>query len=167
VALEPARPRTEQHGLFMPLSPEPEKLELTMARIRRLVGADKAGTPEILDTHRPDSYRIVGLANGPASITANSYQMPAHMALRRFRPPQFAQVRLEGGHPVYISCMAEERMRGGAVLAYAGPWRTAGEWWKPEPWARDEWDVELQHGGVFRIHRELSTGRWFFDGRYD
>jgi protein ImuB len=56
---------------------------------------------------------------------------------------------------------------GGAVLDCAGPWRTAGEWWQPDAWAHDEWDVALGDGGVFRVYRELSTGRWFFEGRYD
>lgn len=159
LALEPVRPRTEQHGLFIPLSPEPEKLELTLARIRSLVGPDKAGTPEILDTHRPDSFRMVALGQGPLSDAATR----AHMALRRFRPPQFAQVRLQNGRPVHAASMS----MGGPVLSCAGPWRTAGEWWKPDPWAHDEWDVALGDGGVFRLHRELPTGRWFFEGRYD
>ena len=159
LALEPVRPRTEQHGLFIPLSPEPEKLELTLARIRSLVGPDKAGTPEIVDTHRPDSFRIVALGYGPLSTAAPR----THMALRRFRPPQFAQVRLQGGRPVHVASM----MMGGPVLSCAGPWRTAGEWWKPDPWAQDEWDVALGDGGVFRLRRELATERWFFEGRYD
>jgi protein ImuB len=32
--LMPVEPRTTQHGLFLPSSPEPEKLEITLARIR-------------------------------------------------------------------------------------------------------------------------------------
>jgi protein ImuB len=159
LALEPVRPRTEQHGLFIPLSPEPEKLELTLARIRALVGHEKAGTPEILDTHRPDSFHLVPLGHGPFSRAASQTQL----ALRRFRPPQFAQVRLREGRPSHVSSLS----MGGAVLSCAGPWRTAGDWWKSDPWAHDEWDVALTDGGVFRIHRELPTGRWFFQGRYD
>ena len=38
LAAEPARPRSAQGGLFLPPSPEPEKLELTLARIASLVG---------------------------------------------------------------------------------------------------------------------------------
>jgi protein ImuB len=159
LALEPVRPRTEQHGLFIPLSPEPEKLELTLARIRNLVGRENAGTPEMLDTHRPDSFHMVALGHGPVSQPATA----TRLALRRFRPPQFAQVRLREGRPVHVSNLS----MGGPVLSCAGPWRTAGEWWKPEPWAHDEWDVALADGGLFRIHRELPTNRWFFTGRYD
>jgi len=53
---EPAKPRRTQHGLFVPSSPEPEKLELTVARLRHLVGDGRVGTPELKDTHRPDSF---------------------------------------------------------------------------------------------------------------
>ena len=164
LALEPVRPRTEQHGLFVPLSPEPEKLELTLARIRSLVGQDRAGTPEMLDTHRPDSFRMVALGSGTA---AGSMHGLPQMAMRRFRPPQFAQVRLREGRPVHVANVSMGQAMGGEVLCCAGPWRTAGEWWKPDAWARDEWDVALTRGGVFRLHCELSTGRWFFEGRYD
>jgi protein ImuB len=167
LALEPARPRTEQHGLFIPLSPEPEKLELTLARIRNLVGQDKAGTPEMLDTHRPDSFHMVALGKGPLSTAAPQ----PHMALRRFRPHKFAQVRLREGRPVHVTHVSPGISPGisigGPVLTCAGPWRTAGEWWLSDPWAHDEWDVALADGGLFRIHCELSTGRWFFEGRYD
>jgi hypothetical protein len=37
----PAKPRTVQNGLFVPLSPEPEKLEVTLARIAHVVGKGK------------------------------------------------------------------------------------------------------------------------------
>ena len=45
--MEPAKPRPGQNGLFMPSSPEPEKLELTLARISGVVGEGRAGSPEI------------------------------------------------------------------------------------------------------------------------
>jgi len=36
-------PRITQHGLFLPSSPEPEKLEITLARIRGMVGSANVG----------------------------------------------------------------------------------------------------------------------------
>ncbi len=44
LAAEPARPRSAQAGLFLPPSPEPEKLELTLARIAALVGESRVGS---------------------------------------------------------------------------------------------------------------------------
>ena len=66
IVAEPVKPRMAQTGLFIPLAPEPEKLELTLARLAKLVGADKVGSPEILDTHRPDAFRMnrFSISNG-------------------------------------------------------------------------------------------------------
>ena len=58
---EPVKPRRTQQGLFVSLSPEPEKLELTIARIRHLTGPDKVGTAELVNTHRPDSFSHAGV----------------------------------------------------------------------------------------------------------
>ncbi len=62
---EPAEPRRAQSGLFVPLTPEAEKLELTLARISSVVSRQssvaseaRVGTPEVLDTHRPDAFRM-------------------------------------------------------------------------------------------------------------
>ena len=58
LAAEPARPRSAQGGLFLPPSPEPEKLELTLARIAGMVGEQKVGALELLDTHHPEGFRM-------------------------------------------------------------------------------------------------------------
>src|SRR5207237_2630345 len=54
----PTKPRVVQNGLFVPLSPEPEKLELTLARLKAVVGEENVGAAEISDTHRPDGFEI-------------------------------------------------------------------------------------------------------------
>jgi protein ImuB len=53
------------------------------------------------------------------------------------------------------------------VASAAGPWRTSGEWWDPHHWSRDEWDVALADGGIYRIYRDRSRDRWFLDGIVD
>ncbi|HEV2826682.1 MAG TPA: hypothetical protein VGW76_03705, partial [Pyrinomonadaceae bacterium] len=82
ITCEPVKPRVLQTGLFMPLAPEPEKLELMLARLAKLVGAENIGSPEVLDTHRPDAFRVKRFelkegkrrkANGKQQ-TANSQQ---------------------------------------------------------------------------------------------
>ena len=55
---EPAATRSAQGGLFVPPSPDPEKLELTIARLTNLVGETNIGSPELVDTHRPGEFRI-------------------------------------------------------------------------------------------------------------
>ena len=64
---------------------------------------------------------------------------------------------------------------GGVVREAAGPWRTAGEWWReppaPErrggPWDREEWDVGVEDGGVYRISRDVVSGEWVVEGYWD
>ncbi|HCC57903.1 MAG TPA: hypothetical protein DEQ47_11710, partial [Solibacterales bacterium] len=63
---EPAKPRVEQHGLFVPQAPEPRRMEITLARITTLVGEGQAGTPELLDTHRAGAFRMVRFTPGRA-----------------------------------------------------------------------------------------------------
>jgi len=165
ISAEPAKPRVTQNGLFIPLSPEPEKLELTLARITALVGSQNVGTPELLDTHRPGAFRM-----GGAAIHTSNHSAPKrgqeclhHLAFRVFRPPKSAKVQAPGGHPTYISAPGIQ----GKVLAFAGPWRTSGEWWTTEAWSRDEWDIALSDGALYRLYCDLQNGRWFVEGSYD
>jgi protein ImuB len=58
MAADAARPRATQGGLFLPSFPDPEKLELTIARIANVVGEENVGSTEIVDTHRPGAFRM-------------------------------------------------------------------------------------------------------------
>ena len=69
LSADPARPRALQSGLFQPVFPEPEKLELTLARIAGIVGEGRVGSVELLDTHREGAFAVRHFAPGePASI---------------------------------------------------------------------------------------------------
>ncbi len=58
LSADPARPRALQSGLFQPVFPEPEKLELTLARIAGIVGEERVGSAELLDTHREGAFAL-------------------------------------------------------------------------------------------------------------
>src|ERR1700738_1539943 len=58
LSADPARPRALQSGLFQPAFPEPEKLELTLARIAGIVGEGRVGSVELLDTHREGAFAV-------------------------------------------------------------------------------------------------------------
>ena len=58
LSADPARPRALQSGLFRPVFPEPEKLELTLARIAGIVGEGRVGSVELLDTHREGAFAV-------------------------------------------------------------------------------------------------------------
>ena len=150
MGMNPVKPRAAQGGLFVPLAPEPVKLELTLARIQAIVGEGRVGSPELVDTHRP------GLG-----WDRRSPFVVCQLALRVFRPPRAARVALASGQPGFV---AAEGVRG-KVLELAGPWRTSGDWWTTNPWARDEWDIALSDGALYRIYCEPRG--WFVEGSYD
>jgi protein ImuB len=100
-------------------------------------------------------------------------------------------VQAEGGCPREISAWNKNKSVYGKVVCVAGPWRTSGEWWRIDTWARDEWDVAIEASGqwamgsgqkadgleskeigrhnqvLYRIYRELPNGAWFVEGVYD
>jgi len=163
LAVSPVEPRTVQGGLFIPLAPEPEKLELTLAKIRAMVGDRNVGTPQLLDTHRPGAWRMSAAGVAPTR-EPSSGSHPMCLAFRYFDPVLTARVELAGGRPKRL-----EAQRGiyGRVEQAAGPWRTSGEWWRDDTWDRDEWDIGLNNGAVYRIYLERPAERWFIEGAYD
>lgn len=165
VRAEPVKPRRTQHGLFVPSSPEPEKLELTVARLRHLVGNAHVGTPELADTHRPDAFFLRAFAPHVAQASAceDVFTESPRLCLRRFRPPRYAQVIVVNHQPVRV---ASPSVNGRVVMA-KGPWRTSGEWWRPDAWNREEWDIALESGALYRLFQEVEGGRWFVEGSYD
>ena len=174
LSAEPARPRSAQGGLFLPPSPEPEKLELTLARIAGIVGEQKVGAVELLDTHHPEGFRMRRFVaevarKTPQKKTPDAAEAQAAVtALRRFRPPLLANVRLENGQPTYLVCRRKDVQ--GEVLWKAGPWRFSGDWWEREAWSRDEWDLALRNGeavAFYRLVHDLLDGEWFVEGTYD
>ncbi len=220
LSAEPVRPRATQSGLFLPPSPEPEKLELTLARIAGIVGQDKVGSLQLLDTHRPEGFLMRHFApnRGPkrskdkkdkdnnknkekdkvekkdqrsvkpfsrrqesdenkqvrvADKPSPDPNLPARenavTALRIFRPPVRATITLREGRPTHIACLKRKEICG-EILWAAGPWRTSGDWWEQEGWARDEWDIALQEAAgiaLYRLVRDLLSGQWQVEGSYD
>jgi protein ImuB len=133
LAAEPVPPRFTQGELFLPAAPEPEKLEVTLARINNIVsryplpvsrtpetGNPRVGVAELLDTHRPDAFRMgkfnTPVSRSPFSVSRKTQDTPAtgngpratgnffaRTVLRRFRPPRPARVKLENGCPKTVS----------------------------------------------------------------
>ncbi len=159
----PAKPRVVQNGLFVPLSPEPEKLELTLARIAAVVGKENVGSAEIVDTHRPDAFRVKKF--GKFEFRNSNFEIKGTqhtIALRLFRPPLEATVQLREGVP----CRAAFPGVHGSIETASGPWHTSGDWWRSDQWNREEWDIELLDS-LYRIYRDVSTNRWYVEGTYD
>lgn len=160
IMLNPVAPRILQSGLFLPAAPEPEKLHTLLSRLKALAGEDRVGSPEILNTHRPDAYRFRSCAFEPSTLK-DSARPNLRLAIRYFRPPLMARIIVHEGR---LRRLLSERVSGDIVQS-AGPWRTSGDWWTATAWNRDEWDVVLEDRAVYRVY--LSAKQWFLDGSYD
>ena len=189
ISCEPVKPRMLQNGLFIPLAPEPEKLELTLARITKLVGEANIGSPVLIDTHRPDAFLLKHFTvktkhDFPKRRRRKVNQQSAIptgrdrrcLGFRMFRPALRAMVQAPQGVPKQVSAWDKYRSIHGKITNVAGPWRTTGDWWREDRWARDEWDIEVEIGNgfddartraLYRIYRELAGGTWFVEGSYD
>jgi protein ImuB len=197
ITARPAPPRSAQRGLFLPISPEPEKLEITLARINAIVGERRAGIARLLDSLRRNSFcidRFAVASDSPshtASLTMSDNSFPVVIAMRLIRPACRLTVGLSGGRPARLApagAKAREELQG-KVMWSAGPWRSSGDWWTENakenlqaeisgPWDREEWDIALETANrnpidkqaqvaIYRIYRDVGTGYWFADASYD
>jgi protein ImuB len=129
----------------------------------------------------------VALAAGAGATVVSS-------AYRRCRQPVPARAVVEDGRPVRVTT-DRRTFAGGHVLMAAGPWRTSGAWWEDmvighqspvtghgasvighqspvtgqsrKSWNRDEWDVALADGALYRIFRDRDTDGWFIEAIAD
>jgi protein ImuB len=182
--IEPAKPRPAQNGLFMPASPEPEKLELTLARISGIVGEGRVGSPALLNTHRREAFEMrhftpsqtrswsdgwLARPLGRAAPAVQNRTREIVTALRILRPPIPVRVSHSKGQPSHVK--SRKRIQNsGEILWAAGPWRSSGDWWEPDAWVRDEWDIAVQESegiGLYRLIHDLLTSEWLLQGRYD
>lgn len=167
LSVDPVEPRYVQHDLYTPPSPEPERLELTLAKIRARVGESEAGSPELINTHRPDSWRMrPSLDLSPLDHHHRPASAVVRIAFRYFRPPRRAWVGLRQGVPVELRA---DGLAAARVRETAGPWLSSGDWWTGHPFSRREWDLALDSGLVCRVFEDTLTPArpWFLDGLYD
>jgi protein ImuB len=162
VVAMPARVRATQLGLFTPAGPSPEQLAMTLARLGALCGADRVGTPVVVDSHRPGQAQVAPFATG-AAAPADGGEASCRLVIRAMRPPRPLEVFTERDAP----CFVRGAGLGGRVVGSAGPWRVAAEWWDAAPCVRDYYDLELTDGGIYRCFQDRRSGAWFVDGAYD
>jgi len=193
---ESARPRATQGGLFLPSFPDPEKLEITIARIANVVGEGNVGSPVLVDSWRPGEFQMrqfLALAEiaektrgsdcGAAHSLVQHDEFKASASFRMFRPPVPASLELRKGRPARVLFQGQN----GEVLAASGPWRSSGDWWRDDGWQQDEWDLEIHFHrslngreamtstaapaipecGLYRFYYDALRGSWFVRGIYD
>lgn len=160
--IEATRAERQQFQLFESPLRDPNRFGETLGRLAALVGAENVGVAEVLDTHRADSFRLrEPRFHELGGVSATGDDFAVGLPLRRWRPPEGAQVRVVRHRPVFIE---SGRVRG-AIRDALGPYRASGGWWERDRWASEEWDVEMEAGGLYRLAR--ADDEWRIEGSYD
>lgn len=160
---DPAKPQSAQRGLFQAQFPEPDKLNLLLARLRSIAGEDNVGSPQLANSHRDDAFTMVPfrpeLDNG--AVKANSTMRPS---LRMLRPPQSVRVALSEDRPQSFFWHGA-RLK---IIELAGPWHASGSWWDRSSFDCDYWDVVTERPAyILRLQHEHVSRNWNVVGLYD
>jgi protein ImuB len=197
IVIDPTPGRVLQHTLFTRAHPTPEQIATLLARLGALMGQDRIGAAACVDTYRPGAFDMQPFATVHDSKSEIRRQKSASFdqtsdvklqtSLRRCRHSVPARVAVADGRPVRVTT-DRRGYPGGAVVHSAGPWRVSGDWWlgaggsdgsggsgETNPthpthqasWDRDEWDVALSDGAVYRVFRDRQTDGWFIDAIVD
>ena len=162
---EPGATSKVQLGLFSPQLPEPTRLDVTLARIRAIVGEECVGSPVLQDTHQPDAFRME-----PFTVPLGTVSAPAHSrsvaAMRQLRPAEAITVTLRNQQLVSFYF----RNRRYTVEQAYGPWLAGGEWWNPTLWSQEQWDL-IAHGSdgslLCCLVQNLTQNAWQMVALYD
>ncbi|HUR21590.1 MAG TPA: hypothetical protein VMZ90_12320 [Vicinamibacterales bacterium] len=188
IELGVTRGRIVQKSLLAHDVPAVEDVATLVARLQALMGELRVGAPVVLDTHDPRKSSLKPFVIPPHASTP-AHQHPSTRAsgagsgqastmVRRFRIPVPVRVVTDHGMPVRV-VLSEKRLalseprrgesKGGTVTHRAGPWRTSGQWWTADrdTWDRDEWDVSVDSGAIYRLARDRTTDRWEVEGVLD
>lgn len=165
---EPSDPVASQKNLFGAGLRNRHQYEETLQRLRRIVGSDRIGSPRRVDSHRIGIFERAPLAAELEEVDSKMSDPPVTgppvtgPTLRKYPVGFRTSVQLRDGIPLRV----ESSRVSGVVIAWAGPWKSGGDWWhQGQQWARSEWDVELLNHGLFRL---VETAReWVLEGYYD
>lgn len=159
----PARVRLGQLALFGRPSVAPEKLAAAVAKVAAIVGPGRTGRVVLSGTHDPASDALAPFAppepSGREEEPAPTSR-PRPLALRRFRPPLQAEVRVGARGPDALRAPGV----AGLVVSFAGPFRL-DPLTQADGGARDHWDAELNDGSIVRLVQ--GSGGWLVVGRYE
>jgi len=166
LAAEPGSTSKVQLGLFSPQLPEPMRLDVTLARIRAIVGEDCVGRAVLKDTHQRDEFTIEPFTIPSESSTELTSTQP-RVAIRQLRPPENISLTLIGHQPKAFFF----RERQYTVERAYGPWITGSDWWAPTLWGHEQWDlIARSRGGELLgccLLRDLTQNYWQIAALYD
>jgi protein ImuB len=163
---EPGNTSKVQSGLFSPQLPEASRLDVTLVRIRAIVGEDNVGRAVLEDTHALGGFRIEAFTvpSGKSTAVLSSQQ---RASLRQLRPPETTSVRLKGSRPT-LFFFRKERY---TVEHSYGPWLAEGDWWNQTLWGWEQWDLVARAEDDSLLSccmmRDLLHDQWQMAALYD
>jgi protein ImuB len=146
---QPGSTSKVQLGLFSPQVPEPMRLDVTLARIRSIVGEGCAGQVVLKDAHRSEAFRVETFTV-PTSAALGAKPETRRVAMRQLRPAETVTVTVRNRQPDFFIF---REMRYTVERAY-GPWTSGGDWWRPTLWSLEQWDL------VARAHPSADHATW-------
>ena len=184
-------PRPAQQGLYAVSRPDPERLLLTVNKLKKLVGEENVGVPVLLDQRIEKPFDLdaeampsgdcglriadcgsragdsrdadprTNLNNSESAIRNPQSAIPIPtIAFSYFNPPIPADVLIREKRLVFL----RTQYFSGHVQKYSGVWKANSKWWD-KSWKAEEWDVEIENHGVYRLCRVGKD--WFLAGEYD
>lgn len=163
---EPGSTNKLQLGLFSSQLPEAARLDITLARIRTIVGEDCVGRAVLQDAHAPESFRVEHFVV-PAGDPAVGASSQTRASMRQLRPPEKVLVTLQNQRPTMFFFREQRYM---VEHAY-GPWLTGGDWWNQTLWDFEQWDLvaRVSHGPLWCccLTRDLVRNSWQMVALYD
>ncbi len=169
--VEPGATSKVQPGLFSPQLPEASRLDVTLARIRAVVGEENVGRAALLDTYAPDAFKIEALKIDVSRVTKGNAettdQAELRAAARQLRPAESVTVTLEAQRPTQFYFRGQSY----SVDRAYGPWLVSGDWWQPTLWGHEQWDIVARAGDSSLLCcclvRDRMHGGWQMAALYD
>jgi protein ImuB len=165
LSAQPGSTSKVQLGLFSPQVPEPMRLDVTLARIRSIVGEGCVGHVVLKDTHRPEAFRVEPFVV-PSSTALAAQPRTQRVAMRQLRPAEIVTVTVRNRQP--DSFIFREK-RYTVERAY-GPWSSGGDWWRPTLWSLEQWDLVARAEASWIcccLTRDLTLDHWQVEAFYD
>src|SRR6185312_9776656 len=167
LSAEPGHISKVQLGLFSPQLPDTSRLDVTLARIRAIVGETAVGSPVLCDSHSPDRFTLKSFSIERREARTQSFPPRSFTAVRQLRPPEDVWVTLREQRPLSFFF----RQRRYDVERSYGPWLAGGEWWAQARWGMQQWDLiaRSQEGETLCccLVLDLIEKRWQMVGLYD
>ncbi len=174
-----ARLSAEQGDLLRAKWQDSAMAELTLSRLRAVLGADSVVRPRVRDAHvlehdgewveggwdgqgRRGRQGIPAVGAKPAASTASTAPIAFAASLRLLDSPEAIDIERLAHRPSVIRWRGQRLQ----IVKAVGPERLSGDWWQG-PYSRDYWRCESNEGDLVIFLDRIGEQKWYLQGWYD